>query len=269
MYKQENYSSKRAEAVGERNFNMKKLQHPHIIQLMEVYDTPETLYLVLEFAGGGELFDAIVARGFYAERDAAHLTKQVLEAICYVHSMGIAHRDLKPENLLLANESGQPEFMKIADFGLSKDFGSEGVLKTQLGTPDYVAPEVILGEEYGVEVDIWSIGVIIYILLCGYPPFDGETQKDLFDAILSAKFAMDTTEWDNVSSEAKKFVQKLLVAEPKDRYTAEQALKDPWILKYQSTPTSSTSYSSFSKHETFNVEKFREYTKKYKEAAHK
>lgn len=226
-------------AMLEREIDiMKKLKHPHIIQLIEVLDTSETLYLVLEYVSGGELFDAIINKGSYSESDAAKISKQILEAIQYVHEKGIAHRDLKPENLLLAGpvdesypKDEEGDFIKIADFGLSKDFGQEN-LKTSCGTPDYVAPEVLQGEEYDMSVDIWSIGVIIYILLCGFPPFYGNTQKELFDKILNASFNFPSPEWDGVSDSAKNFIKKLLVVDPEKRYTAEQALNDPWIQEY-------------------------------------
>jgi len=235
---------------------MKKLKHPHIIQLVQVFETDDMLYLVLEYATGGELFDSIVNKGSYGEEDAALIIQQIMEAITYVHSNGIAHRDLKPENLLLAGDSSQKPFIKIADFGLSKDFGMEGILKTRCGTPDYVAPEVVMGEEYNTEVDVWSIGVITYTILCGYPPFFGDSNKELFDKIISGKYSF-TGEWDKISSEAKTFIKKMLVVDPNSRYTAEQALQDPWIKKY--------AVESMSRSLTLNVEKFKAYTKKYKE----
>jgi len=206
---------------------MKKLQHPNIIQLIEVIDTPETLYLVIEYAGGGELFDAIVNKGSYSETEAAKIVFQILQAIQYVHNHGIAHRDLKPENLLLSTEEKE-DCIKIADFGLSKDFGQEQ-LQTSCGTPDYVAPEVLLGEPYDMSVDIWSIGVICYVLLCGFPPFYGESQKDLFENIMSGTFDFPSPEWDEVSEAAKEFIKKILVVSPEKRYTAAQCLNDPWL----------------------------------------
>jgi len=245
---------------------MKRLEHPHIIQLMEVLDTPDTLYLVLEYATGGELFDAIVSKGSYGEDDAVHIIYQVVDAMNYVHKLGIAHRDLKPENLLLSNAPGEKEYIKIADFGLSKDTSAEGMLKTQLGTPDYVAPEVLSGEEYDSTVDMWSIGVISYILLCGFPPFFGDSQKELFESIMGAKFDFPDPEWTHVSSDAKKFIKKILVVDPKERYTAEQALEDPWIKKYMKDDLQKAKLKSTM---TFNVEKFTAYTKKYKESVGK
>lgn len=246
-------------ALLEREIDiMKKLQHPNIIQLMEVIDTPETLYLVLEFAPGGELFDAIVNKGQYSEEDAAHLVKQILEAIKYVHDHGIAHRDLKPENLLLGESTDGKDFVKIADFGLSKDFGEEQ-LQTSCGTPDYVAPEVLLGEPYDMSVDIWSIGVITYVLLCGFPPFYGEAQKELFENIMSGSYDFPDPEWTEVSQEAKDFIRHILVVDPTKRYTAEECLADPWILQ------NTTTKKQIKRLESFSVKKFKEYNAKYKE----
>jgi len=251
---------KKEMALLEREIDiMKKLQHPNIIQLMEVVDEPETLYLVLEYASGGELFDAIVNRGFYSEADAAKLIRQILEAILFVHNHGIAHRDLKPENLLLLGD-GQEDFLKIADFGLSKDFGQEQ-LQTSCGTPDYVAPEVLMGEVYDMSVDIWSIGVISYVLLCGFPPFYGETQKELFENIMGGKYDFPEPEWASVSDEGKQFIKKMLVVNPEDRYTAEQALNDVWMAENSGASPA----KELKRLQSFSVQKFKEYTQKYKE----
>jgi len=247
-------------ALLEREIDiMKKLQHPNIIQLMEVIDSPDTLYLVIEYAGGGELFDAIVNKGQYSEADAGKIIKQILEAIQYVHDHGIAHRDLKPENLLLSAEEKE-DCIKIADFGLSKDFGQEQ-LQTSCGTPDYVAPEVLLGEPYDMSVDIWSIGVICYVLLCGFPPFYGETQKELFENIMSGTFDFPSPEWDSVSDAAKTFIKKILVVDASKRYTAEQSLNDPW-LKDIANPSQKREMKRL---ESFSVTKLKAYNEKYKE----
>lgn len=249
-------------ALLEREIDiMRKLKHPHIISLLDVIDTPQTLYLVLQMAEGGELFDAIVDRGNYTESDAAKIVKQMLEAIHYIHQQGIAHRDLKPENLLLANKKGEPERIMLADFGLSKDT-AEAQLQTACGTPDYVAPEVLLGEPYEVNVDLWSIGVITYVLLCGFPPFWGETQKDLFDNILSATYDFPSPEWDDVSDEAKAFVKNLLVLDPKGRFDAEQALEDPWITQF--TDSKKAPSRSMQRLESFSVTKLKDYNARYK-----
>jgi len=236
---------------------MKKLQHPNIIQLMEVIDTPDTLYLVLENAPGGELFDAIVNKGSYSEADAVHIVKQILDAIKHCHEQGIAHRDLKPENLLLGD--GKKDFIKIADFGLSKEFGTD-ILVTSCGTPDYVAPEVLSGEPYDMSVDIWSIGVITYVLLCGYPPFYGEVQKELFENILAGNYDFPDPEWTDVSEEAKDFIRKILVVDSQQRATAEHCLNHPWIKEYTEPKKEMKRLQSFS------VQKFKQYNEKYKEA---
>jgi len=205
---------------------MQKLRHRSIIQLIDIFETPSELFLVLELVSGGELFDQIVERGNYSEHDAANLIRQVLEGIDYMHRHGVVHRDLKPENLLCASAN----VIKIADFGLSKDIES-GNLQTSCGTPSYVAPEVLLGGQYDNEVDIWSIGVITYVLLCGFTPFYGDNQRQLFERILHAKFDYPSPEWDDVSATAKDFVSKLLVVNPAERLTAEQALTHPWIIE--------------------------------------
>jgi len=248
-------------ALLEREIDiMKKLQHPNIIQLMEVIDSPDTLYLIIEYAGGGELFDAIVNKGQYSEADAGKIIKQILEAIQYVHDHGIAHRDLKPENLLLSAEAKE-DCIKIADFGLSKDFGQEQ-LQTSCGTPDYVAPEVLLGEPYDMSVDIWSIGVICYVLLCGFPPFYGETQKELFENIMSGTFDFPSPEWDSVSDGAKTFIKKILVVDASKRYTAEQALNDPWL---KDLTQFAQKKEGMRRLESFSVSKLKAYNEKYKE----
>jgi len=205
---------------------MKKLKHTHIISLIDFFEDKDTIYLVLELAAGGELFDQIVSRGSYSERDAANIIKQILEAIAYMHENGIAHRDLKPENLLCTGE--QNDLIKISDFGLSKDFGEDN-LKTSCGTPDYVAPEVLRGTSYDHSVDIWSLGVITYILLCGFPPFYGNNEQQIFNKILRAEYDFPSPDWDHISDEAKDFIRALLVLNPNDRPSAKDCLDSPWI----------------------------------------
>jgi len=208
---------------------MKKLQHKNIVQLYDIYETSNELFLVLEFIPGGELFDQIVERGSYSEHDAAALIRQILEGIDYMHKHGVVHRDLKPENLLCSNTSStQSSNIKIADFGLSKDVET-GNLQTSCGTPSYVAPEVLMGGQYDSEVDIWSIGVITYVLLCGFTPFYGDNQRQLFERILHAQFDFPSPEWDDISPSAKDFVKKLLVVNPAQRLSASQALAHQWI----------------------------------------
>jgi len=213
---------------------MKKLNHEHIISLTDFFEDNNTIYLILELAVGGELFDQIISRGSYSERDAANIIKQILLATTYMHENGIAHRDLKPENLLVTGEGF--DFIKISDFGLSKDFGTEN-LKTSCGTPDYVAPEVLRGTSYDHSVDIWSIGVITYILLCGFPPFFGNTEQQIFNKILRAEYEFPSPDWDHISEEAKEFIRALLVLNPNDRPSAKDCMESPWITNKSPTTT--------------------------------
>mmetsp|Transcript_22805 Transcript_22805/g.25384 ORF Transcript_22805/g.25384 Transcript_22805/m.25384 type:complete len:477 (+) Transcript_22805:18-1448(+) len=205
---------------------MRKLKHDNIISLLEVFDDKDFIYLVLELVTGGELFDQIINRGAYSERDAANITKQILHAIQYMHENGVAHRDLKPENLLCSGPNN--DLIKVTDFGLSKDFG-QATLKTSCGTPDYVAPEVLKGLAYDHSVDIWSIGVIAYILLCGFPPFYGKNDQIIFEKILAAEFDFPSPDWDNISEEAKNFIKSILVLDVNKRPDASQCLDFPWI----------------------------------------
>jgi len=205
---------------------MRKLKHKNIIGLFEVYDEKENIYLVMELVTGGELFDQIVSRGTYSEADAANVIRQILEAVEYMHENGIAHRDLKPENLLCSGQNN--EIIKVTDFGLSKDFGNAS-LRTSCGTPDYVAPEVLKGQPYDNMVDIWSIGVITYILLCGFPPFYGNNDQQIFEKILKADYDFPSPDWDTISAEAKEFISAILVLDYNKRPNAKEALAAPWL----------------------------------------
>jgi len=206
---------------------MKKVNHPNVLKLFEVFEDEEEFFLVMELVTGKELFDKIVERGQYSEADASHIVRQIVSAVDYLHGQGIAHRDLKPENLLSAEVDGE-EIIKIADFGFSKNFGEEKLM-TSCGSPGYVAPEVLTCESYDKSVDLWSVGVIIYILLCGYPPFYADNAPALFKKIMDVKYDFDDPSWDDVSEGAKNLIRNLLVKDPKKRYTATQCLEDPWV----------------------------------------
>jgi len=207
---------------------MQKVDHPGVLKCFDVFEDDDRVYIIMELVEGSELFDRIVDKGNYTEKDAVNLVKQVLSAVSYLHENGIAHRDLKPENLLCSG-SGKNEIVKIADFGLSKIFSGEEVLKTSCGTPGYVAPEVLLSDSYDKSVDLWSVGVITYIILSGYSPFYAEEDALMFELIMNAEYDFDDETWDQVSDIAKDFISKLLVREPKDRMTAEQSLEHPWL----------------------------------------
>jgi len=212
---------------------MKKVSHPNILKLVEVFESDETIALAMEFVNGGELFYKIVEKGNYSEKDAANIVVQMLRGVDYLHDKGIAHRDLKPENLL-CSEDDDPRYspfrVVIADFGLSKQFDSENALETSCGTPDYVAPEVITAEgTYDKSVDLWSAGVITYVLLCGFSPFLSSTQTGLFEKIIKCEYDFPDPEWTNISDAAKDFVRKLLIKDPGKRMTAAECLQHPWL----------------------------------------
>lgn len=208
---------------------MKALSHDHLVKFIDFYEDSDYYFLVMEMMSGGELFTRIVEREKYSEADAQVCVKTLTEAIQYCHSHNVVHRDLKPENILLANPSPDAP-LKIADFGFAKfDHGHARQLGTACGTPGYVAPEILEGGKYGKEVDIWSLGVIFYILLCGYPPFHDPNQAKLFEKIKAGEYDMDEEDWGAISPEAKDLVNKMLVVDPRHRYTCEQILAHTWI----------------------------------------
>ncbi|KAF7490331.1 Calcium/calmodulin-dependent protein kinase type 1 [Sarcoptes scabiei] len=206
---------------------LRKLKHKNIVQLIETFEDRNKVYLVMELVTGGELFDRIVEKGSYTEKDASLLIKQILEAVDYMHSQGVVHRDLKPENLLYYCQAEDSKIM-ISDFGLSK-MEDSGVMATACGTPGYVAPEVLAQKPYGKSVDVWSIGVIAYILLCGYPPFYDENDANLFAQILKGEFEFDSPYWDDISDSAKDFIQHLICVNVEKRFSCKEALGHPWI----------------------------------------
>lgn len=209
---------------------LEDVDHPHVIKLKEFFESEETVYLVMEMVTGGELFDKITQIGCYSEATACQLVRNILDAVAYLHSRDIVHRDLKPTNLLLKSEDDDTN-IKIADFGLSKIISEDRMMQTACGTPIYVAPEVLSGDAYDKEVDMWSIGVITYILLCGFPPFfdDGSNMAELFEQIMSGEYDYPEEYWDDISDEAKDLIDNLLLVDPEERFTAEQALEHPWL----------------------------------------
>lgn len=218
-------AKRRADPEGSENGP--RLTHPNIVQLLETFEDKHKVYLVMELVTGGELFDRIVQKGSYTEKDASDLIRQVLEAVDYMHQQGVVHRDLKPENLLYYSPDEDSKIM-ISDFGLSK-MEDSGIMATACGTPGYVAPEVLAQKPYGKAVDVWSIGVISYILLCGYPPFYDENDANLFAQILKGDFEFDSPYWDEISDSAKDFIRQLMCVDVEKRYTCRQALQHPWI----------------------------------------
>ena len=213
---------------------MKELEHPNIVRLFETYEDQAFIYLVMELCEGGELFDRIIGAGFFGEREAAKIVKQMLGALVYVHNRGICHRDIKPENFLMSS-SADDAALKLIDFGLSARMQPDVPLKTRSGTPYYVAPEVLNGA-YDEKCDLWSVGVLSYVLLCGYPPFNGNSDKEILLRVKSGKFVFPDSEWKTVSASAKDFVSRLLAFKPRSRLSAKEALDHSWI---QSLPRDS------------------------------
>ncbi|KAH0627206.1 hypothetical protein JD844_002683, partial [Phrynosoma platyrhinos] len=208
---------------------IKSLSHPNIVSLIEVFETDAEIYLILEYVSGGDLFDAIIESVKFTEHDAALMITDLCEALVYIHSKNIVHRDLKPENLLVQRNPDKTTTLKLADFGLAKQVTKP--IFTVCGTPTYVAPEILAENGYGLEVDMWATGVILYILLCGFPPFRSHErdQEELFQIIQLGHFEFLSPYWDNISAAAKDLINRLLVVEPKKRYTAQQVLQHLWI----------------------------------------
>ncbi|KAE8713145.1 Calcium-dependent protein kinase 1 [Hibiscus syriacus] len=201
--------------------------HPNVISIKGSYEDSMTVHVVMELCAGGELFDRIVKRGHYSERKAAELARIVISVVEACHAMGVMHRDLKPENFLFVNEQ-EDSPLKAIDFGLSIFFKPGDILIDVVGSPYYVAPEV-LRKRYGPEADVWSAGVITYILLSGVPPFWGETEQEIFNEVLNGELDFSSDPWPNISESAKELVRKMLDRDTKRRITAHEVLRHPWI----------------------------------------
>lgn len=209
---------------------MKLIDHPNIIKLHETFQDAKMVYLIMELCTGGELFDWILEKGEngFGERQASSYMRQILAAIFYLHRHSIAHRDIKPENFLLQHK-GSDAPIKVIDFGLASKFEKNKVMKTKTGTPCYVAPEVFGDNGYDEKADVWSCGVVCYVLLCGYPPFYGETTDEMIQCVKKGEFDFPEEEWDEVSTEAKNLIQKMLSFNSETRPDAETLLCDPWV----------------------------------------
>ncbi|XP_008788593.1 calcium-dependent protein kinase 2-like [Phoenix dactylifera] len=207
---------------------------PNIVELKGAFEDKHSVHLVMELCAGGELFDRIIARGHYTERAAASLLRTIVQIVHTCHSMGVIHRDLKPENFLLSSKNENAP-LKATDFGLSVFFKEGEVFTDIVGSAYYIAPEV-LKRKYGPEADIWSIGVMLYIFLCGVPPFWAESEHGIFNAILRGHIDFTCDPWPNISSGAKDLVRKMLNSDPKQRLTAFQVLNHPWIKEDGEAP---------------------------------
>ncbi|OMO64849.1 hypothetical protein COLO4_31769 [Corchorus olitorius] len=200
---------------------------PNIVEFRGAYEDRQSVHLVMELCAGGELFDKIIAQGHYSERAAAAICRAVVNVVHVCHFMGVMHRDLKPENFLLSSKD-EGAMMKATDFGLSVFIEEGKVYRDIVGSAYYVAPEV-LRRSYGKEIDIWSAGVMLYILLSGVPPFWAETEKGIFDAIIEGALDFESQPWPSISESAKDLVRKMLTMDPKKRFTSAQVLEHPWL----------------------------------------
>nr|CAB3451978.1 unnamed protein product [Digitaria exilis] len=201
--------------------------HPNVITIVGAYEDAVAVHLVMELCAGGELFDRIIQRGHYSEKAAAQLARVIIGVVEACHSLGVMHRDLKPENFLFVNQKEDAP-LKAIDFGLSIFFKPGEVFSDVVGSPYYVAPEVLM-KDYGCKVDVWSAGVIIYILLSGVPPFWDETEQGIFDQVLKGELDFSSDPWPSISESAKDLVRKMLNRDPRNRLTAHEALCHPWV----------------------------------------
>lgn len=207
--------------------HLMSVNHPNIIKFYEVFEDSHYIHIVMELCTGGELFENLVKNGRFSEAKAAKVMYCLLHAVCHLHSLGIAHRDLKPENIMLSTNDDYAE-IKIIDLGLAKKFGDDEASHTILGSSYYVAPEV-LESNYGLSCDIWSLGVILYMLLSGKPPFNGKNDEEVIKSIKSKTYSLEGPIWEKFSTECKDFIRTLLDINPETRITAKQALENPWL----------------------------------------
>lgn len=209
-------------------------QHPNIITLKDVYDDGKCVYLVMELMRGGELLDRILRQRCFSEREASDVLSTIAKTMDYLHSQGVVHRDLKPSNILYMDESGNPESIRICDFGFAKQLRAEnGLLMTPCYTANFVAPEVLKRQGYDAACDIWSLGILLYTMLAGFTPFANgpdDTPEEILARIGSGKYALSGGNWDSISDAAKDVVSKMLHVDPHQRLTAVQVLKHPWIV---------------------------------------
>ncbi|XP_008570880.1 PREDICTED: serine/threonine-protein kinase H2 [Galeopterus variegatus] len=210
---------------------LRRVSHRYIVQLMEIFEAQDRVYVVMELATGGELFQRLAAQGSFTERDAVRILRMVADGISYLHALRITHRDLKPENLLYYHPGAESKIL-ITDFGLAHSGNKSGdwTMRTLCGTPEYTAPEILLRKPYTSAVDMWAFGVITYVLLSGFLPFDDESHAKLYRKILKGKYNYTGEPWPGISHLAKDFIDNLLILEASQRMSAGQALDHPWVV---------------------------------------
>ncbi|XP_047580831.1 serine/threonine-protein kinase H2 [Lutra lutra] len=210
---------------------LRRVRHRYIVQLVEIFEAQDRVYMVMELATGGELLDRLMTQGSFTEQDAVRILQMVADGIRYLHALRITHRDLKPENLLYYHPGAESKIL-ITDFGLAHSGNKSGdwTMRTLCGTPEYIAPEILLRKPYTSAVDMWALGVITYVLLSGVLPFDDESHTRLYRKILKGKYNYTGEPWPNISHLAKDFIDKLLMFEASHRMSAGQALGHPWVI---------------------------------------
>ncbi|XP_071971159.1 death-associated protein kinase 2-like isoform X2 [Engystomops pustulosus] len=239
-------------------FILQQLEHPNVMRLHDVFACKAEMVLILELIRGGELFDFIAEKEALSEEDAIVFLEQILKGVAYMHSKNIAHFDLKPENIMLLEKDVPHPRIKIIDFGLAQKIEEGTVFKSLCGTPQYIAPEVINYEPLGPSTDMWSIGVITYILLSGLSPFQGETDPETLSNVVSGNYEFDHRYFKDTSDMAKEFIQQLLVKDPRDRMTAVECLIHPWIKPLTRKQAANRSRSSI------NIKNFKKFNARRK-----
>lgn len=227
---------KKPETLAREITVMKQVDHPNIVKLYETFEDARYIYLVMELCEGGELFDRLIEIGHFTEQQAALLFSQMLSAVAYLHSINIAHRDLKPENFLFSTQC-EINSLKLIDFGLAKVVTPITQLTSKTGTCYYVSPETLLGG-YNEKCDVWSLGVILFMMLAGYPPFDGSTDREIIENVKRSEFSFAEEIWTLVSSQAKELISKMLVTDPALRISSNEALEHPWVVGNEGEPLS-------------------------------
>lgn len=230
---------------------LKTLDHPNIVRVYEFFEDPKRLFIVMELCRGGELFDEIVKRSSFGERQAAQIMQQLFSAVAYLHDNNIIHRDLKPENILLEEKHDYLN-IKLIDFGTAVLHHGNERVRGAIGTAYYIAPEVVMGS-YDKKCDLWSCGIIMYILLSGCPPFEGDSDREIVEKVKKGKYSLEGQAWTNISSQAKDLIGSLLVS-PTSRITASEALQHPWILQYATRegPSTALMHNALQNLGTFN-----------------